>query len=174
MSSAHPSNNSKDCEGNLSYTSIGLLCVILLYPYFWCTPVTKYFRVFFRIPLTTFLRCPEVNGGVWMVKGLILNLDRQFPMVLFLRVFKTKWKVFTKNKKDNPRFIDEETIQLVQDKELDTSEATSTLQLRRKVKRGKISALYRHLNVAGDPGLADIDRFMIKKFQKQVTLPYIF
>ena len=82
--------------------------------------------------------------------------------------------MFTKNKKDNPRFIDEETIQLVQDKELDTSEATSTLQLRRKVKRGKISALYRHLNVAGDPGLADIDRFMIKKFQKQVTLPYIF
>ena len=82
---------------------------------------------------------------------------------------------------DNPRFVDEETIQLVQDKDYDNyttpntsrldetsftkpdaTEATSTLQLRQKVKRNKITALYRHLNVTGDPSLADLDRFMIK------------
>ena len=83
---------------------------------------------------------------------------------------------------DNPRFVDEETIPLVQDEdyddyntpdtsrvdetsftEPDTTEATSTLQLRQKVKRDKITALYRHLKVTDNPGLADIDRFMIKK-----------
>ena len=39
----------------------------------------------------------------------------QFPMALFLRLFKTtrKWKVDTKNKMDNPRFVDEETIPLL-------------------------------------------------------------
>ena len=45
----------------------------------------------------------------------------------------------------------------------DSSVATSTLQLRQEVKRDKITALYRHLNVTGDPGLADLDQFMIKK-----------
>ena len=74
---------------------------------------------------------------------------------------------------DNPRFID---IPQVQDEdyddyktpntsrtdetsfiEPDTTEATSTLQLRQKVKRDKITALCRHLNVTGDPDLADID-----------------
>ena len=83
---------------------------------------------------------------------------------------------------DNPRFVDEETIPLVQDEdyhdyntpdtsrvdetsftEPDTTKATSTLQLRQKVKRDKITALYRHLKVTDNPGLADIDRFMIKK-----------
>ena len=83
---------------------------------------------------------------------------------------------------DNPRFVDEETIPLVQDEdyddyrtpdlsrvdetsftEPDTTEATSNLQLRQKVKGDKITAFYRHLNVTGDPGLANIDRFMIKK-----------
>ena len=82
----------------------------------------------------------------------------------------------TKNKMDNPRFVDEKTIPLVQDEdydnyntpntnwidetsftEPDATQATSTLQLRQKVKRDKITALYRHLNVTGDPGLADID-----------------
>ena len=91
---------------------------------------------------------------------------------------------------DNPRLVDEETIPLVQDESYDyntpdtsrvdetpftkpdVTEATSTLQLKQKVKRDKITALYRHLNVTGgDPGLADIDRFMIKKTnQKQATL----
>ena len=32
----------------------------------------------------------------------------------------------------------------------DPTEATSTIRLRQKVKRGKITALYRHLNVAGN------------------------
>ena len=86
---------------------------------------------------------------------------------------------------DNPRFLDEETILLVQDEdyddykspdtsrvdetsftESDTTKAISTLQLRQKVKRDKIAALYSQLNVTGDPDLADIDRFMIKKKKK--------
>ena len=86
---------------------------------------------------------------------------------------------------DNPRFIDEETIPLVQDKdyddyntpdtsridetlfiEPDATEATSTLQLKQKVKRDNIAVLYRYLKVTGDPGLVEVDRFMIKKFQK--------
>ena len=62
---------------------------------------------------------------------------------------------------DNPRFVDEEAIPLVQDEdyddyntlntsridqtsftELDATEATSTVQLRQKVKQDKINALY--------------------------------
>ena len=50
--------------------------------------------------------------------------------------------------------------------EPDATEATSTRQLRQKVKRDKFTALYRHLNVAGDPDLADIYLFMIKKIFK--------
>ena len=87
---------------------------------------------------------------------------------------------------DNPRFIDDETIPLVQDEdyddyitpntsrvdktsftEPDATETTSTLQLRQKVKLDKITALYRHLNVTGDSGLANIDQFMIKKKKKK-------
>ena len=37
----------------------------------------------------------------------------------------------------------------------DTTEATSTLRLRQKVKRDKITALYRHLNVTGNIDLID-------------------
>ena len=80
-------------------------------------------------------------------------------MLLFLRFFEVtkKWKVDTKNKMDNPRFVDEETISLVQDEyyddyntlntrrveepsftEPDTTEVTSTLQLRQKVIRNLI------------------------------------
>ena len=48
--------------------------------------------------------------------------------------------------------------------ELDTQEkATLTLWLKQKVKRDKIIALYKHLNVTGNPGLADMDQFIIKK-----------
>ena len=94
---------------------------------------------------------------------------------------------------DNPRFVDEETIPLVQDEdyddyntpdtsrvdeksftEPDTTKATSTLKLRQKVKRDKITALYRHLNVTGNPGLADIDRFMIKKKLKTGNTDLLF
>ena len=82
---------------------------------------------------------------------------------------------------DNPIFVDEEAIPMVHQNEdyddyntpntsrvdgtsltePDATKATSTLQLRQKVKRDKITALFRHLNVTGDPGLADIDQFMI-------------
>ena len=96
---------------------------------------------------------------------------------------------------DNPGFVDKETIPLVQDKdyhdyntpdankidntsftEPDVTEATSTLQLRQKVKQDKITALYRNLNVTGNLGLADIDQFMMKKTppQKQATLICFF
>ena len=107
-----------------------------------------------------------------------------------------KWKVVTKNKMDNPVYVDEEEIPMVhQDDdyddyntpntsridetsfaEPDTTEATSNLRLRQKLKQDKIAALYRHLNVTADPDLADIDQFMMKKKnnQKQATLTYFF
>ena len=73
---------------------------------------------------------------------------------------------------DNPRLVDDENIPLVQDEDIDyddcntpdmsilqettftdpdTTETTSTLRLRQKVKQDKLAALYRHLNVTGDP-----------------------
>ena len=83
-------------------------------------------------------------------------------------------------KTDNPTFVDEEDIPLInQDEdyddyntpdtsrvetsfiEPDTAEATSTLHLRQKVKRDKLTALYRHLNVTGNPSLIDLDRFRL-------------
>ena len=82
---------------------------------------------------------------------------------------------------DNAKFVEKETIPLIQDEdyddyntpdtsrvdqtsftEPDAAKATLTLQLRQKVKWDKIIALYWHLNVTSDPGLADKDRFMIK------------
>ena len=81
---------------------------------------------------------------------------------------------------DNPRFIDEETIPLVQDEdydnygtpnttrvdetsftEPDTTEATSTLRLKQKVKRDKLAALYRYLNVTGNLDLINPDWFKL-------------
>ena len=86
---------------------------------------------------------------------------------------------------ENPTFADEENIPLINQYEdydnyirpdttpsrvdetsftvPDASEATSTLQLRQKLKRDKIVSLYRYLDVTSDPGLADLDRFTIKK-----------
>ena len=89
MNWVSPSKNIKDCEENLSYTSIRLLlilCVNLSYPYFRCMLHAKYFTGFFHISLSTFLRCPAVNGGISRVKGLSLNFDRQFP-ILFIFMF---------------------------------------------------------------------------------------
>ena len=80
---------------------------------------------------------------------------------------------------DNPVFVDEEDIPVVhQDDDYDnygtpdtsrvdeisfivpdTTEATSALRLRQKVKRNKITALYRHLNVTGNLDLVDLDWF---------------
>ena len=56
----------------------------------------------------------------------------------------------------------------------DTTEITSTLRLRQKVKRDRITALYRDLNVTVDPGLADIDRFIIKKISKTGNTELLF
>ena len=94
---------------------------------------------------------------------------------------------------DNPRIGDEDTIPLIQNEdygdyktadtsridetsvtEAYTTETTSTLQLRQKVKWAKITALYRHLNVTGDPGLVDIDRFMIKNYSKTGNTDLLF
>ena len=78
---------------------------------------------------------------------------------------------------DNPTFVDEENVPLVQDKDYDdyrvpdtsridaetsftepaATEAKSTLRLRQKLKRDKIVSLYRYLDMTGDPGLADLD-----------------
>ena len=87
---------------------------------------------------------------------------------------------------DYPRFVDEETIPLVQDEgyddyntpntsridetsfmEPDGSEATSTLRLNQRVKRDKLAALYRHLNVTGNLDLIDLDRFKLTKDRKK-------
>ena len=82
---------------------------------------------------------------------------------------------------DNPTFVDEEDIPMIhQDDDyddynsLDTSridetsftvpdatEATSTLRLKQKVKRDKLIALCRHLNVTGDINLIDLDQFKL-------------
>ena len=98
-----------------------------------------------------------------------------------------RWKVVTINKKmDNPIFVDEEDIPLVhQDDDyddyetpntsrietsftlVDATEATSTLRLRQKVKRDKITALYKHLNATGHPNLIDLDQFKLTKDSKK-------
>ena len=82
---------------------------------------------------------------------------------------------------NNPTFVDEETIGMVhQDEDYDdyntpntskvdetsfieaaTTEATSTLRLNQKVKRDKLAALYRHLNVTGNLDLINLDRFKL-------------
>ena len=56
----------------------------------------------------------------------------------------------------------------------DASDATSRLRLRQKLKRDKIVSLYSYLDVTGDPGLANLEGFVIKKFQKQAILNCFF
>ena len=94
---------------------------------------------------------------------------------------------------DNPTFVDKENIPLVQDEGYDdyttdtsridadtsftepaTTEATSILRLKQKLMRDKIVSLYRYLDVTVDPGLADLDRFMIKKNSKTDNIDLIF
>ena len=90
---------------------------------------------------------------------------------------------------DNPVFANEENIQMVE-KDYDdystpntsridetsfaapsTTEATSILRLRQKVKRHKLNALYRHLNLTGNPDLIDLNRFRVTKdLKKGVTI----
>ena len=87
---------------------------------------------------------------------------------------------------DNPRFVNEETIPLVQDEdydnygtpntsrvgetsfiEPDTTEAISTLRLNQKVKRDKVAVLYRYLNVTGNLELINLDRFKLTRNPKK-------
>ena len=56
----------------------------------------------------------------------------------------------------------------------DVTEATSTLRLRQKVKRHKINALYRHLNVMGNLDLIDLDRFRVTKDSKKGVTAFEF
>ena len=83
---------------------------------------------------------------------------------------------------DNPTFVDEETIPMInQDEdyyddyrtpdtsrvdetsftEPATTEPTSTLRLRQKVKRDRLTALYRHLNMTGYIDLINLGRFRL-------------
>ena len=82
---------------------------------------------------------------------------------------------------DNPTFVDEEDVSMIhQDDDYDdyntpdtsridetsftvpdATEATSTLRLKQKVKRDKLIALCRHLNVTGDINLIDLDQFKL-------------
>ena len=96
---------------------------------------------------------------------------------------------------DNLTFVNDENIPLVQQEEedyderydtpdtsrvedeisfIDTTEPTSTLRLRQKLTRDKIVSLYRYLGGTGDPGLADLDRFMIKKNSKTGNTELLF
>ena len=93
-----------------------------------------------------------------------------------------------KIKMDNPVFVVEETIRMVhQDKGYDddyntpntsridktsftvpdTTEATSALQLRQKVKLDKITALYRHLNITGSLDLIDFHQLRLTTDHKK-------
>ena len=93
---------------------------------------------------------------------------------------------------DNPRFVHEETIPLV-DEDYDsygtpntsrvdetsfiepaTTEATSTLRLNKKVKRDKLAALYWHLNVTGNLDLMHLDRFKLTRDPKKEATIFEF
>ena len=93
---------------------------------------------------------------------------------------------------DHPRFVDEETIPLVDEDydnygtpktsrvdetsftEADTTEATSTLRLKQKVKRHKLAALYRHLNITSNLDLMNLDRFKLTRDPKKAVTIFEF
>ena len=72
------------------------------------------------------------------------------------RWFKMKIMTITGTTPDTSR-IDETSFTVP-----DTAEATSTLRLRQKVKRDKLTSLYRHLSMMGNPDLIDLDRFRLR------------
>ena len=85
----------------------------------------------------------------------------------------------------NSRFVDEEDIPLVDGNyddynapntsrvdetsytELATTEPTSTLRLKQKVKRDKLAALYRHLSKTGNIDLIDLGRLKLTRDPKK-------
>ena len=159
-----------------------------------CT-VKSVFMLFLVSPLYIFLLCKhfEQRLVICAVRLLILKHSNNKGCLHFVHCFFSifinhqaheKYHLVTKNKMDNPTFVDEENIPMVnQDKDYednyrrpctsrvdetsfmgpDATETTSTLRLRQKLKRDKIVSLYRYLDVTADPGLADLDRFMIRK-----------
>ena len=56
----------------------------------------------------------------------------------------------------------------------DATEATSMLRLRQKVKRDKLIALYRHLDVTGNPDLIDLDKFRLTTDPKKEATIFEF
>ena len=99
----------------------------------------------------------------------------------------------TKNIIDNHRFLDEETIPLIQDEDYDNyktpdtsrvgetsftepdgTKATSTLRLRQKVRQDKLTALYRHLDIAGNPDIINLDRFRLTTDPKKGAAVFEF
>ena len=96
-----------------------------------------------------------------------------------------KYHLVTKNEMDNHRFVNEETIPLVDEDydnygipntskvdetsftEPNTTEATLTLRLKQKVKRDKLAMLYRHLIITGNIGLIDLGQFKLTRDSKK-------
>ena len=92
----------------------------------------------------------------------------------------------------NSRFVDEEDIPLVDGNyddynapntsrvdetsytELATTEPTSTLRLKQKVKRDKLAALYRHLSKTGNIDLIDLGRLKLTRDPKKGTTIFEF
>ena len=84
------------------------------------------------------------------------------------RWFKMKIMTITGTTPDTSR-IDETSFTVP-----DTAEATSTLRLRQKVKRDKLTSLYRHLNMMGNPDLIDLDRFRLRTDLKKEAAIFEF
>ena len=94
--------------------------------------------------------------------------------------------VTRKKKKENPTFIDEDNIPLVnQDGEEDYDERYDTPKSRvvdtsftlpdtTEAIKTSFSSLYRYLDVTGDPGLADLDQFMPKENSKTGNIELLF
>ena len=75
---------------------------------------------------------------------------------------------------DDSRILDTSRIDETPFTVPDTTKVTSTLRLRQKLQRDKIVSLYRYLDVTGDPGLADLDWFMIRKNSKTGNIELLF
>ena len=96
---------------------------------------------------------------------------------------------------DNPRSVDDENIPVVYDEGIDNddyntpntsrvdelsyttlvyTDKETTLRLRQKIKQDKLTILYRHLNVTGNPVLALIDRFNLTTDPKKGAIVFNF
>ena len=92
---------------------------------------------------------------------------------------------------DNSRFVDDENIPLVFDEDIDydyyntpniswsfamphSTEKETIVPLKQNVKRDKLTALYRHLNVTGNLDLINIDQFKLTTDTKQGATVFEF